>query len=140
MNDIIKIQEIGLDKLNNAEFVAFMTRFDELVSKAGTLEGEEEKSALGFAITELEAFDSDLNLIKDLVDQSRISDYTAQLQGIDKERDDGWSACLPRCVRERHRRLPAAAKPLFLCTISLNRTQVVIACPVCKKRVKSKVS
>ena len=53
MNDIIKIQEIGLDKLNNAEFVAFMTRFDELVSKAGTLEGEEEKSALGFAITEL---------------------------------------------------------------------------------------
>ena len=93
MNDIIKIQEIGLDKLNNAEFVAFMTRFDELVSKAGTLEGEEEKSALGFAITELEAFDSDLNLIKDLVDQSRISDYTAQLQGIDKERDE-WVVSL----------------------------------------------
>lgn len=98
MNDIIKIQEIGLDKLNNAEFVAFMTRFDELVSKAGTLEGEEEKSALGFAITELEAFGSDLNLIKDLVDQSRISDYTAQLQGIDKERDE-WVVSLFAEVR-----------------------------------------
>ena len=93
MKDIVKIQAPGLEKLNNAEFVAFMTRFDELVSKAGTLEGEEEKSALGFAITELEAFGSDLNLIKDLVDQSRISDYTAQLLGIDKERDE-WVVSL----------------------------------------------
>ena len=134
MKDIIKIQEIGLDKLNNAEFVAFMTRFDELVSKAGTLEGEEEKSALGFAITELEAFGSDLNLIKDLVDQSRISDYTAQLLGIDKERDE-WVVSLFAEVRSGK-----ASKPLFLCTISLNRTQVVIAWPACRKRVKSKVS
>ena len=98
MKDIVKIQAPGLEKLNNAEFVAFMTRFDELVSKAGTLEGEEEKSALGFAITELEAFGSDLNLIKDLVDQSRISDYTAQLLGIDKERDE-WVVSLFAEVR-----------------------------------------
>ena len=38
MKQIVKIQEIGLAKLNNAEYTNFSTRVLTLVEQAGTLE------------------------------------------------------------------------------------------------------
>ena len=46
MKTIVKIQSMGLDKLNNAEYSNFMSRFSSLVNKAGTKEEVPETSAL----------------------------------------------------------------------------------------------
>lgn len=36
MKSIVKIQAMGLEKLNNAEFANFMSRFSDLVNTTGT--------------------------------------------------------------------------------------------------------
>lgn len=88
MKTIVKIQTMGLTNLNNAEYVNFMTRFSTLVEKAGTLEGQEETSALGFEIADYKVFGQDRALLSDIVAQSYTSDQTAELGTLDRQRDE----------------------------------------------------
>lgn len=96
MGIINKIKPIGLTKMNNAEYVNFMTRFRGLIPEAGAGdEGGEDilslaagSNPLGITAEQLSAFDTDNALLVDLVNQSRISDETAQMLNLDSQRDD----------------------------------------------------
>ena len=93
MGTIAKIKSIGLTKLNNPEYENFMSRFRGLIPP-----GESDRpdiisvlsvnNPLGITDAQLSAFDTDLGLLVDLVNQSRISDETAQMLDLDKQRDD----------------------------------------------------
>lgn len=93
MGTIAKIKSIGLTKLNNPEYENFMSRFRGLIPP-----GESHKPdiisvlsvdhPLGITNDQLSAFNTDLALLVDLVNQSRISDETAQMLDVDKQRDD----------------------------------------------------
>lgn len=87
MKQIVKIQEIGLAKLNNAEYTNFSTRVLTLVEQAGTLEPDG-GSALGIETEVQEEYDGLRATMNDIVAQSRISDLTAELADLDKQRDD----------------------------------------------------
>ena len=87
MKQIVKIQEIGLAKLNNAEYTNFSTRVLSLVNQAGTLEPEG-GSALGIEEEVTEEYGTLGETMGDIVAQSRISDRTAELTAVDKQRDD----------------------------------------------------
>ena len=87
MKQIVKIQEIGLAKLNNAEYTNFSTRVLSLVNQAGTLEPEG-GSALGIEEEVTEEYGTLGGTMGDIVAQSRISDRTAELTAVDKQRDD----------------------------------------------------
>lgn len=80
MTKILKMKTIGLSKLNNSEYANFSTRFTTLVGTATPL-------ALGIAEADLTAYQADLDLLGDLIAQSRISDQTARLAELEKERD-----------------------------------------------------
>lgn len=96
MGTINKIKSIGLTKMNNAEYANFMTRFRGLIPEAGSGdEGGDDilsraagSNPLGITAEQLSAFDTDNALLVDLVNQSRISDETAQMLDVDSERDD----------------------------------------------------
>lgn len=101
MSTIIKIKPIGLTKMNNPEYEAFMARFRKLISdaspdSAGNEGGEGGDSPqeggnsnpLGITPGQLAAFDADFALIVDLVNQSRVSDETEQMLNVDKWRDE----------------------------------------------------
>lgn len=96
MGTINKIKPIGLTKMNNAEYANFMTRFRGLIPKGGSGdEGGDDilsraagSNPLGITAEQLSAFDSDNALLVDLVNQSRISDETAQMLDVDQQRDD----------------------------------------------------
>lgn len=87
MKQIVKIQEIGLAKLNNAEYTNFSTRVLSLVNQAGTLEPDG-GSALGIETEVQEEYITWLGTMNDIVAQSRISDRTAELTEVDNQRDD----------------------------------------------------
>ena len=87
MKTIVKVKTIGLAKLNNAEYTNFSTRVLSLVKQAGTLEPEG-GSALGIEEEVLDEDESLLALLGDIVAQSRISDLTAILADLDRQRDD----------------------------------------------------
>lgn len=87
MKQIVKIQEIGLAKLNNAEYTNFSNRVLSLVNQAGTLEPEG-GSALGIEEEVTEEYGTLGGTMGDIVAQSRISDRTAELTAVDKQRDD----------------------------------------------------
>lgn len=87
MKQIVKIQEIGLAKLNNAEYTNFSNRVLSLVNQAGTLEPEG-GSALGIEEEVTEEYGTLGETMGDIVAQSRISDRTAELTAVDKQRDD----------------------------------------------------
>lgn len=80
MKEIIRIKYINLGKLNNAEYANFSSRFVSLLS-VENLEAFGLENGDYFRYTEL------LGALNDLVAHSRISDETAELQAIDKERD-----------------------------------------------------
>lgn len=94
MGTITKIKSIGLTKLNNAEYENLMSRFRGLIPTTEEDDGPIIVSVLSITtplgITEgqLTAFDADLALLVDIVNQSRISDETAQMLDVDKQRDD----------------------------------------------------
>lgn len=96
MGTITKIKPIGLTKFNNAEYENFMRRFRGLIPEAGSGDegGENVQSQaagsnpLGITDAQLAAFDTDHALLVDLVNQSRISDETAQMLDVDRQRDD----------------------------------------------------
>ena len=81
MNTILKVDEIRLSKLNNAEYTNYMERTIRLI-EAATVE------KLGLTETDLSKRGSNFVKMNDLVAQSRISDDTARLATIDEERDN----------------------------------------------------
>ena len=87
MKTIVKIKDFGLTKLNNAEYTNFSTRVLSLVKQAGTLEPDG-GSALGIEEEVLDEDESLLAMMNDIVAQSRISDLTAVLADLDRQRDD----------------------------------------------------
>lgn len=87
MRTIIKIKEFGITRLNNAEYTNFSTRVLSLVNQAGTLEPEG-GSALGIEEEVTEEYGTLGGTMGDIVAQSRISDRTAELTAVDKQRDD----------------------------------------------------
>lgn len=80
MKTITKIKSINLGKLNNAEYANFASRFIMLIPslelESYGLESEDYMSYLNLQ-----------NSLNDLVAHSRVSDETAELQALDKERD-----------------------------------------------------
>jgi len=87
MRTIVKIKDFGITKLNNAEYTNFSTRVLTLVEQAGTLEPDG-GSALGIETEVQEEYETLLATMNDIVAQSRISDHTAELTEVDKQRDD----------------------------------------------------
>ena len=88
MGTIIKIKELGLQQLNNAEFTEFMNRFRKLIP---VQESEEEERPGGLSVlTEsgtgylgvtsemLAAFDADMQALTDSVSRQRTDDRTKQ--------------------------------------------------------------
>ncbi len=93
MGTYTKIKPAGLTKLNNAEYTNFMNNVFRLAfGTGGDSESPDEISLddnpLGITDAQKEAFEKELGLMTDLVNQSRISDETAQLLDLDKQRDD----------------------------------------------------
>lgn len=81
MAKLSKIKSIGLQKLLNAEYATFATQVEALILGGPT-------AALGIAPADLSRYQALLALLNDIVAQSRTSDRTAQLDALDKERDD----------------------------------------------------
>ena len=97
MGTYTKIKPAGLTKLNNAEYTNFMKSFHQLAFAAGgsgDTDNPEEIALLandhplGISDAQKAAFEKDLALMTDLVNQSRVSDETALLLDLDKRRDD----------------------------------------------------
>ena len=96
MGTYTKIKPAGLTKLNNAEYTNFMNAFYRLAFAAGGGGGDSESpdeisldnNPLGITDAQKAAFEKDQVLMTDLVNQSHISDETAQLLDLDKQRDD----------------------------------------------------
>ena len=96
MGTYTKITPAGLTKLNNAEYTNFMNAFYRLAFAAGGGGGDSESpdeisldnNPLGITDAQKAAFEKDQVLMTDLVNQSHISDETAQLLDLDKQRDD----------------------------------------------------
>lgn len=101
MKSIVKIQAMGLEKLNNAEFANFMSRFSDLVNTTGTKEEAPETSALGFEVADFLVFEEDRSTLTDIVSRSRISLQTEDMGSLDKERDSWVLFYSPYCVRKR---------------------------------------
>lgn len=91
----MKIKPAGLTKLNNAEYTNFMNAFHRLAFAAGGSDSESPdeisllaNAPLGITDAQKAAFEKELALMTDLVNQSRVSDETALLLDLDKRRDD----------------------------------------------------
>jgi len=81
MNKLTKIKEIGLSKFNNAEYTNFMSRTSTEVSSVA-------REVLGITDADAMALQVNIAKMKDLVAHSHISDETAKLAELDKERDN----------------------------------------------------
>lgn len=96
MGTIIKIKDLSIERLNNSEYGNHMNRFYALIpEKSGgdrpeieSLEDPAGHASVGITDEQMTAFSTDLNLLDDLVNQSRISDESALLLEEDKRRDD----------------------------------------------------
>ena len=92
MGTITKIKPVGLTKMNNAEYENFMSRFRGLIPQGSDspdiVSVRSVSNPLGITDEQLSAFDTDQALLVDLVNQSHISDETAQMLDVDKQRDD----------------------------------------------------
>lgn len=80
MKEIIKIKSINLGKLNNAEYANFASRFIMLIPSL-------ELESYGLDSEDYMRYLDLQNSLNDLVAHSRVSDETAELQALDKERD-----------------------------------------------------
>lgn len=83
-----KITSFSLSKLNNLEFTNFFHRFRPLVRAKGTEPAEGDTTLPEADAALLEGMDADIAIMEDIARQSRISDETAQLDELDKQRDD----------------------------------------------------
>ncbi|MDL2304115.1 DUF6261 family protein [Bacteroides sp. OttesenSCG-928-D19] len=80
MEAFLKIESIGLDKLNNAEYANFCNRTKSLMQNAGI-------DKVGITMEEFTAWDANIAKMTDIVAQSRISDLTETIAETDKECD-----------------------------------------------------
>ena len=88
MGTIIKIKELGLQQLNNAEFTEFMNRFRKLIPVQASEEEERPgglsvltESGIGYlGVTSemLAAFDADMQALTDSISRQRTDDRTKQ--------------------------------------------------------------
>lgn len=88
MGTIIKIKELGLQQLNNAEFTEFMNRFRKLIPVQASEEEERPGGLsvltesgtgyLGVTSEMLAAFDADMQALTDSVSRQRTDDRTKQ--------------------------------------------------------------
>lgn len=80
MKTIVKITEMGLGKLNNAEYTNLASRTSSLINSTGV-------EALGIETVDFDRYLELLQTMNELVAQSRISNETAEMQDTDKERE-----------------------------------------------------
>lgn len=80
MGSYLKIDSIGLAKLNNAEYTNFMQRTLNYALAAGN-------EALGTSDTLIDGLTANINKMTDIVAQSRASVETAQIAEVDKQAD-----------------------------------------------------
>ncbi len=81
MKDLLKIKEIGLTKLNSAEYTNYMSRVHAEVVLL-------DDKKIGVAQEDITNFESNIAKMNDLLAQSHISDNTAKLAELDNERDN----------------------------------------------------
>lgn len=81
MNPITKIKEISLQRLNNAEYTQFLSNIQNLVEVATP-------EKLGFTEELFEGFKANVEALTDIAKQSKISDETAELNALDKKRNE----------------------------------------------------
>lgn len=86
MKKITKVTQFSLDRLNNAEFTRFINNFIKLIYEAGEGDLPGTGKELGIDAADLTQLEEDMATMTDLVSQSRISDITAKLKEMDKER------------------------------------------------------
>ena len=79
MGSYLKIDTIGLSKLNNAEYTNFMNRTLNYALAAG--------EAIGASETLIDGITANVNKMTDIVAQSRTSVETAQITETDKKAD-----------------------------------------------------
>ena len=80
MGSYLKIDTIGLSKLNNAEYTNFMNRTLNYAVAAGT-------EAIGASEALIDGITANVNKMTDIVAQSRASVETAQIAEVDKKAD-----------------------------------------------------
>lgn len=80
MKELTKISVIGLTKLNNAEYANFSTRVSSLLMAAGA-------SELGNETADVTRYNELLGKLSDLVARTTASVETAQMQALEKQRD-----------------------------------------------------
>jgi len=80
MGSYLKIDTIGLSKLNNAEYTNFMNRTLNYAVAAGT-------EAIGASEALIDGITANVNKMTDIVAQSRDSVETAQIAEVDKKAD-----------------------------------------------------
>ena len=96
MGTITKIQSFFLGNLNNSEYANHMNRFYALIPKKEeedrpvieSIDDPVGPASVGISDEQMTALRTDLDLLDDLVNQSRISDESAMLADEDKVRDD----------------------------------------------------
>lgn len=97
MGTITKIQPLSIERLNTSEYANHMNRFLALIPQNGGDDDDRPvieslssggSSSVGITAEQVAAFKTNLDLLDDLVNQSRISDETAMLAAEDKKRDD----------------------------------------------------
>lgn len=94
MGTLVRIVDLSLERLNNAEYANHMTRFVALIPTKQEDRPEIESvdltgpAALGFSDEQINTFKDELNTLTDVVNNSRISDETALLAETDKQRDE----------------------------------------------------
>ena len=124
MKKIIRILNLDIHSLNNAEYKNFMERFFKLiplkaVSGEGDrpselrLLGEEENMTsdfVGISDEDKATFNADMLLLTDVVNQSRTNDNTALLLNLDKRRDPLVSFIINTTSIERKSSNPAYAQ------------------------------
>ena len=94
MANIVKINSIGLGKLNNAEYTRFMSYTLSNIEVA-------KRASLGIPTDMFDAFRSKITLLTDIISQSRTSDNTASIAEADQRCDDTLRYLLGQLDRGR---------------------------------------
>jgi len=94
MANIIKINSIGLGKLNNAEYTRFMSYTLDNIEIA-------KRASLGIPTDMFDAFRAKIKLLVDIISQSRTSDDTASIAEADQLCDDTLRYLLGQLERGR---------------------------------------
>lgn len=94
MNTIIKVKELHLPKLNNAEYTQFLSNVQKLIEVATP-------QKLGFTEELFGGFKANIQTLTDIAKQSKTSDETAELNALDKKRDEEAVYLLTAIKNER---------------------------------------